>query len=286
MRVLAISAAVIAGPLLATAASTIGGYTSFEANPDEDGFSLDGVFIGPEIPPASQSCGPAQMNNGGCTVWGGGGGGYGGWWGGSGGGTGGGYDTTWQDHGGSGDPPPTYADYLTWECEMDDIVDFSAQQIMNAIKDKTDWNEREYGAVVYMVNGEIKVSALTRGETVAEAIAAGRQFPETRINFPADLGDGVILAVVHSHPDVGYDVAGDIENKYPSLNDYDAFDTLVGAQALANDPRFANNVAFSQYILGPDGVLREFNKKEGRVTSLNDLNPGLRSDLWRDRQCQ
>lgn len=280
---LCIASALVAGPLLAATALSVGSSVSSE-QADEEPFSLDEVFVGSgEVgDPIAQQC-EWWMSS--CRVTGSSGPGfYFGWdtgwdWGDGG-------DGSSSSGGGNGGSSPSYSDWLYDQCGLDDIVDFQAQQIMNLIKAQPDWNLREYGALVYLVDGEIRITPLTRGETVAEAVAAGRQFPETIINPPSDLGDGVILAVVHSHPDVGYDPAGDLENWYPSGNDYDLFDRLVGNQYFATDSRFANNIAFAQYILGPDGILREFNKQDGRVTSTNDASPGIRQELWRDRQCQ
>jgi len=186
---------------------------------------------------------------------------------------------------GTGSPggPTSYLEQFYSECELDNQVDFKAQLVAAAIKAMPDWNEREYAAVIYMVNGEIRVGPLLRGMTVAEAQAAGLNAPRTDIYAPPDLGDGIILAVVHSHPDVGYDGAADVRNRYPSGHvggDYDSFDAVVGS-----DPRFTNNAGFAQYILGPDGLLREFNAKDGRINSANDQNPDGRTNLAADRPC-
>lgn len=195
-----------------------------------------------------------------------------------------------NDSGGGDDSGPY--DYNTWlqgECAADLEVDMKARQIEALIKATPDWNEREYGAVIYMVNGEVRMTALARGMTVAEAVAAGLDAPRTVIPVPADLGDGVILAVIHSHPDVGYTAAEDLDNHYPSsyLNsngtpggDYGLFNSLVGS-----DSRFGNSAAFAQYILGPDGVLREFNARDGTLNRNNDPNAANRSNLASDRPC-
>lgn len=163
-------------------------------------------------------------------------------------------------------------------------MDLIARQIEALIKAQPDWNAREYGAVIYMVDNEVRMGPLIRGETLAEAQAAGRTEPTTRIPIPTDIGDGVILAVVHSHPDFGYEPNEDLGNYYPSdrpdSGDYYGMEQFVGS-----DTRFGNNAAFAQYILGPDGVLREFNFSDGRVTKDNDTDPEGRSDLAKDRPC-
>jgi len=181
--------------------------------------------------------------------------------------------------------PPTYVDNLANQCAIDNKVDYAAQQVANLIKAKSDWIEREYAAIIYMTtDGQIRMTSLVAGQTVAEAQAAGLIAPETHLTVPSDLGGGVILAVVHSHPDVGYDILGDLENLYPSdrvgSGDYYAFEQLAG-----HDPRFANNAAFAQYILGPDGQLREFNAKDGRINTFNDPDPASRTNLAKDRPC-
>jgi hypothetical protein len=187
---------------------------------------------------------------------------------------------------GSGSPGGTdFNQELENQCEVDNKVDFAAQQVANLIKTMPDWNEREYAAIIYMTtDGEIHATPLIRGQTVAEALALGLIAPETHLTAPPDLGGGVILAVVHSHPDIGYGAAGDLENHYPSdrptSGDYYAFEQLAG-----HDSRFANNAAFAQYILGPDGLLREFNAKDGRINPTNDTNPASRTNLAADRPC-
>jgi len=185
--------------------------------------------------------------------------------------------------GGSGGPTDFLDNYYD-QCTLDNKVDFKAQQIANLIKTMPDWNEREYGAMIYMTpDGEVRMSILYRGQTVAEAVALGQSAPHTTIGWPSDLNGGVVLAIIHSHPDVGYGNQQDLDNRYPSSDpgaDYDTFDQLV-----ASDPRFSNNAGFAQYILGPDGQLREFNARDGRITRLNDPNPSSRTNLAADRPC-
>lgn len=181
-------------------------------------------------------------------------------------------------------PIASYFDFLQPECLADLMVDLIARQIEVLIKAQPDWNAREYGAVIYMVGNEVKIGPLTRGTTVAEALAAGLDRRPTRISMPGDLGDGTILAVVHSHPDVGYDAAGDLANRYPS-GGLDSGDYFTFEQLLKDDSRFGDSAAFAQYILGPDGILREFNASAGRVDQTNDPDPDGRSNLAKDRPC-
>ena len=199
----------------------------------------------------------------------------------------------WGDYGdyidGGGDgygptPPPPQN-----PCELDGSKDSVAKTIEDAIKAMPDWNEREYGALILRdANGYIHIGEIARGETVAEAqaraIAAGESSyaPETRFGgVPAGF---TVVGAVHSHPDVGYNNSEDLQNRYPSNysggGDYYNFGQLVG-----NDPRFSSPADFTQYILGPDGVLREFDFTDGNVTYGNDPKAANRSDLSSDRPC-
>jgi hypothetical protein len=189
------------------------------------------------------------------------------------------------DHGGFGGTV-TAADWRQYEAAVDLHVDVLARQIEGLIKAQPDWNEREYGAVIYVLNGEIRMGPLIRGMSVAEAIAAGLAAPSTNFGSARYIGNGTILALVHSHPDIGYNAAGDIENRYPSFymngtvpgGDYALTDSLVNA-----DSRFANSSVFAHYILGPDGTLREYNINEGHVDQSNDTHPADRGNLGYDR---
>lgn len=150
-------------------------------------------------------------------------------------------------------PPPT----------DEELVDAFAYYIQHDILAQTDHNEREYGTVIYQdrITGEIKALPLTRGETVAEAERRGGPGtpPETRISTAGTDG-GVILAIIHNHPDIGYDNAGDQRNKLPSDNDWNAGQTLINGLR-------AETSTFAEYIVGPDGQLREYDYASGRPTS-------------------
>jgi hypothetical protein len=190
------------------------------------------------------------------------------------------------DTGGGAEGSTDYLRELQRQCHADSEADLLAREIENQIKSQPDWNAREYGALIYVNgNGNLKIGTLTRGMTVAEAQRAGFGAPRTTFSTPTDLGSsGYIVAAVHSHPDIGYSSRFDLENRYPSNNpgddgDYQTFARLIGA-----DSRFTNSAEFSQYILGPDGILREFNFSEGIVNRSNDKNPMSRSDLSSDRR--
>ncbi|MEO7178620.1 MAG: DUF4329 domain-containing protein, partial [Allosphingosinicella sp.] len=209
-----------------------------------------------------------------CGGWGGG---YGGW------GGDGGYDTEprYDETDTPPDPPPPVS-----PCELDAAKDSAAQSLADEIKAKADWNSREYGGLILRdSSGYIWFSELQAGETVAEALARataagpGADYaPQTHLgSVPAGY---TVVGAVHSHSDIGYDAAGDAQNMYPSAGDYSQFDALVGI-----DSRFSSGAQFTQYIVGPDGVLREYDFTEGHVTPLNDTKAATRSDLASDRPC-
>lgn len=173
-------------------------------------------------------------------------------------------------------------------CEQDAKEDALASAISDLIKQQPDWHEREYGALVVRYDdGTYGVTGLARGQTVAEARALGLDAPQTAFSYN---GPGTIVGAIHSHPDVGYNAAEDIQNQYPSYyldssgkpsGDYGLFDALIG-----HDSRFPTSAdQFTHYVLGPDGVLREFSLKDGHLNPSNDTNPASRSNLAADRPC-
>ncbi len=190
--------------------------------------------------------------------------------------------------GGVGVVPPVPQDS---PCEQDAKEDEIARGVEGLIKQQPDWNAREYGAlIVRYQDGSYGVTALARGETVAEAkaraIAAGQTgfSPQLAYKYTSE-GGAVIVAAIHNHPDVDYNRSEDMKNRYPSYDngsgDYGNFDKLIG-----RDVRLVSSVdQFTHYILGPDGVLREFNLKDGHLNPRNDPNPGMRSNLAADRPC-
>ncbi|HEX8466796.1 MAG TPA: DUF4329 domain-containing protein [Allosphingosinicella sp.] len=199
-------------------------------------------------------------------------GGWGGW--------GGGYNT--EPRYDEPDTPPTPPPPVS-PCELDEAKDSAAKSIADEIKAKADWTSREYGALILRdSSGYIWFGELHAGETVAEAAVragpTGDYAPQ--ISFGSVPSGYTVVGVVHSHPDIGYDAAGDAQNIYPSANDYSNFDALVGI-----DSRFSTQAQFTHYIVGPDGVLREYDFTEGKVTPLNDTKAATRADLASDRPC-
>lgn len=208
---------------------------------------------------------------------------FGGGWGGAGGGGGsnGGYST--QDYSGGGEIqyPPAPAT----PCDLDAAKDGAARTIEDLIRQQPDWNSREYGALILRDSaGYIHVGDLVRGETVAEAearaIAANDPDYAPRIDFPSPPAGYTVVGVVHSHPDLGYTATEDARNRAPSADDYANFSALVGI-----DSRFSSQANFTQYIFGPDGVLREFDWTDGQIVSLTDAEAAARANLEADRPC-
>jgi hypothetical protein len=122
-RLLAIGAAVAAGPLIAMAASTVGDYIYSGHISDEEDFSLDAAFISPGEGLSSQSCSTAQFDAGTCIVTGGSGGGGidGDGWENGWGYFGGGHNTdTGSDSGDRrGAPPPSDCEKLSIDTTLD-----------------------------------------------------------------------------------------------------------------------------------------------------------------------
>jgi len=215
---------------------------------------------------------------------------WGGYYGsGGGGGGGGGYGTSGGGGGGGGgdSPPPVNPPPPETPCERDAMEDTLAQALSDLIKSHPDWNSREYAAsIIRYADGNYGVSALAQGDTYAEAQAREPGSPpQTTFAIGSLAGGAVVVGIIHNHPDIGYSDAEDLENRYPSYNpgyngDYNTFDKLVG-----QDPRFASADQFTQYILGPDGVLREFGYLEGHLSYAADTNAASRSDLTADRPC-
>lgn len=179
--------------------------------------------------------------------------------------------------GGTPQPPPDTA------CQVDEAMDGIAKLIEAMIKAMPDWNAREYGALILRdANGNIHVGQLMRGETMSESLLAGRDAP--RLAYQSSIPSGwTVVGTVHSRPDEGYDNLQDIENRYPSSyaggGNYGKLQNFVSVSQ-----NFASPATFDQYILGPDGILREFNWSEGVVGQVNDSRPN-RSDLSSDRPC-
>ncbi|WP_146168657.1 hypothetical protein [Sphingomonas sp. PP-CE-3G-477] len=132
----------------------------------------------------------------------------------------------------------------------------------------SDTNEREYAAALIMNVGDgihysFRLSTITAGMTWAEASHAGLPAPEVRFQIGAlGLGDYVV-GVIHIHPPRG-DPNPDL-NKLPSNNDWQVYNAIKATGA-----HMAPEYAYSSYIVGPDGTIREYRQDAGfpsRATS-------------------
>jgi len=112
------------------------------------------------------------------------------------------------------------------------------------------------------------------GSTVAEV----GQFAQAGLGITQDMLNGEILGFIHNHPDIGYNSSEDRDNRNPSAGDWGAYHQLISNHVAASD--------LSIYILGPDGVLREFHASdESRHTAENNpSNPDANNDV-RNGQC-
>lgn len=125
---------------------------------------------------------------------------------------------------------------------------------------------REYSSVIIANfadpnNPSFQTGEVMRGESWAEAAAAGRDVPQTVVRVPALGMYDRIVAVEHSHPRVG---VPDAElNKLPSDTDWGVHDALLSKYGSS---KMAPTYAFSHYVIGPDGVMRQYRQDGGRPT--------------------
>jgi len=166
------------------------------------------------------------------------------------------YSDALEDTNNDGDDP------LPPECQThEDNTDSMAEFIADAIMSQPDWNSREYGAIIYLdQNGDIQAGPLQMGTTMAETNP-----PQLELSITSDMQNGKILGYVHNHPDIGYNSSEDRDNRNPSQQDWAVYDTLVGDYGASS--------ALGMYILGPDGILREFHASFDRSTHTAENNP-------------
>lgn len=159
------------------------------------------------------------------------------------------YDVTddyFGDNGGSGggEPEPSCTSHDAQA--VDGYSDQLASQLSRDIKAKPDDATREYLALIYRDgNGVIRTTALFQGGPNGESAS-----------IPSLQAIGVapaqIMGLVHNHPSQVFNTSSyefDV-NRLPSNGDWNMADQIIGAGA---DP---NTLAL--YVLGTDGVLREF----------------------------
>lgn len=153
------------------------------------------------------------------------------------------------------------------EHNVDSIAEIAAGHIMS----QPDWNEREYGYIIYRdADGDFRTGPMEIGQTVDEN---GGQYASAVLSITPDMRNGEILGFIHNHPTDGYNNEEDLDNRNPSASDWDAFHELKNNFGAVDD--------LSMYILGPDGVLREFHASdESRHTAENNPSaPDWRNDV-------
>lgn len=146
-------------------------------------------------------------------------------------------------------------------------TDQAATEVEAMIKDPSrEMNVREYSSVIIgnfldPNNPSFRTGEIMRGESWAEAAAAGRDVPQTVLRVPQFQMYDRIVAVEHSHPRQGipdFDI-----NKLPSDKDWEVYNRFL---EIYGPSRVAPAYAFSHYIIGPDGVMRQYRQDGGRPT--------------------
>jgi len=142
------------------------------------------------------------------------------------------------------------------ECVIEAAIDAAAKTVETAIMDNADSSTNEYGSVVY-----------TDSEGVLQFVTPGTSNDPDNfsITLPTGVNESQIHAIIHNHnpatredtdpntpgiQDPAADFA-DAANRYPSPGDWQQLRDLVSAGA--------NPDTLSTYIIGPDGIMREYN---------------------------
>ncbi len=137
----------------------------------------------------------------------------------------------------------------------------------SSIRSRSDYRNREYGALIYRdAGGAIRLTPLVPGT----AVSVSFDFAALGVN-PAS-----IVGIVHNHPYNVYRTSTqELQiNLNPSVNDWNAAASIVGAGANAD--------ILQLYVVGTDGVLREFDYNNRtayeprRTTSGYGVTPGAR----------
>ncbi|MBE5271631.1 hypothetical protein JAK58_02725 [Stenotrophomonas maltophilia] len=152
--------------------------------------------------------------------------------------------------GGGGEAPPSAYE------QVDAQADTVAREVEALIKADPGYQSQELGTVIYRdaVTGEIKTSPLARGDASNPGA----------ISYPLlewGITPGQVVGIIHSHPAGVFPSETHEVNKYPSDNRtvggvaYEGGDW--GVADLLRDNGM-NAEEFRYYIIGPDGVTREY----------------------------
>lgn len=147
--------------------------------------------------------------------------------------------------------------------------DASAEQYDAQLSQQSDSNAREYATLIIMNRANpdqytFRTSPLARGETWTEALAQGRA-PQTSIPIPTLGPFETIIGIAHNHPPLND--PNPFESRMPSNADWQTYSGLknnLGASAVT---ALAPESAFSLYIKGPDGRLRQYRQDKPNVSS-------------------
>lgn len=144
--------------------------------------------------------------------------------------------------------------YALW----DPAVDAAARAVEYLIKSMPEYQGRELGAIIYLddATGDMTTSPIALGEV------NGLSYPIGAWNIKPYQ----IFGLIHSHPQSSDPVINEA-NKYPSDNR-----VFMGRQLTGEDWNTAdflvmhgmNSETFRHYIIGPDGVTREYNYHQPR----------------------
>lgn len=163
-------------------------------------------------------------------------------------------DYNWQDYydvpsdggysGGGGDPDEYCTCVAHTAQEVEDRTDALASKLARDILAKADYQNREYVAVIYRTSsGGIAVTQLYPGNMSSAPL--GSAIAEAG-------GAANVIGVVHNHPQAMVNNSADPTasaaiNQLPSDGDWSNAASVFG-----------NRTDVAYYVLGPDGVLREY----------------------------
>lgn len=145
-------------------------------------------------------------------------------------------------------------------------TDKLSENFQAEVATKADAGSREYATVMIMNATDanaptFRYAPLTPGQTWAEAWANGQPGPTVSVNIPPLGQFDYIVGIIHSHP--LQDDPNPALDRLPSGQDWGAYSAM---QNLPSHPRLAPETAFSQYILGPDGTVRQYRQDAGQPT--------------------
>jgi len=186
---------------------------------------------------------------------GGGAGGGGGWWE--------GLDLTDTITPGEGEPTCPMEQPPTTDEELDEATDAKAKDVADFLS-QFDLTTQEFGVLIYLdSNGVVRAGQVAVG-TYEDASGEGRPIVQPD---PTGIDSYTqIIGYVHNHP--SYGGAPIASDNRPSSDDW------AMMNALFNPPDGrpgADPGKFRHYIIGPDGVLREFKPEDQHNTSQGEV---------------